>query len=47
MPAPRCVATEQEQRIRRAFGERRLEDLPTPLRVVATEARSGANVVGA
>ncbi|MBL8342544.1 MAG: patatin-like phospholipase family protein [Rubrivivax sp.] len=34
-----------EQRIRRAFGEQRLEDLPTPLRVVATEARSGERVV--
>lgn len=37
----RCI----EERIRRAFGERRLEDLPTPLRVVATEARSGERVV--
>jgi NTE family protein len=34
-----------EQRIRRAFGDRQLEDLPTPLRVVATEARSGERVV--
>jgi NTE family protein len=34
-----------EQRIRRAFGSRRLEDLPTPLRVVATDARSGERVV--
>lgn len=33
------------ERIRRAFGDRRLEDLPTPLRVVATEARSGERVV--
>jgi NTE family protein len=33
------------QRIRRAFGDWRLEDLPTPLRVVATEARSGERVV--
>jgi NTE family protein len=34
-----------EQRIRRVFGARRLEDLPTPLRVVATEAASGERVV--
>jgi NTE family protein len=34
-----------EQRIRSAFGNCRLEDLPTPLRVVATEARSGERVV--
>jgi NTE family protein len=34
-----------EQRIRSAFGTRQLEDLPTPLRVVATEARSGERVV--
>lgn len=34
-----------EQRIRSAFGSRRLEHLPTPLRVVATEARSGERVV--
>lgn len=34
-----------EQRIRSAFGTWRLEDLPTPLRVVATEARSGERVV--
>jgi NTE family protein len=34
-----------EHRIRRAFGNRQLEDLPTPLRVVATEARSGERVV--
>jgi NTE family protein len=33
------------QRIQRAFGTRRLEHLPTPLRVVATEAASGARVV--
>ncbi|HEY6512418.1 MAG TPA: patatin-like phospholipase family protein [Burkholderiaceae bacterium] len=33
------------QRINRAFGDRLLEDLPTPLRVVATEARSGERVV--
>jgi len=33
------------QRIASAFGDRRLEDLPTPLRVVATEARSGERVV--
>ncbi len=33
------------ERIQRAFGDRRLEDLPTPLRVVATEARSGERVV--
>lgn len=37
----RCI----EQRISRAFGDRRLEDLPTPLRVVATDARSGERVV--
>jgi NTE family protein len=29
------------KRIRHLFGERRLEDLPTPMRVVATEAASG------
>lgn len=34
-----------EQRIRSAFGTWKLEDLPTPLRVVATEARSGERVV--
>jgi NTE family protein len=34
-----------EQRIRSAFGTWRLEALPTPLRVVATEARSGERVV--
>jgi NTE family protein len=34
-----------EQRIRRAFGTWKVEDLPTPLRVVATEARSGERVV--
>jgi NTE family protein len=34
-----------EQRIRRAFGNWQLEDLPTPLRVVATDARSGERVV--
>jgi NTE family protein len=34
-----------EQRIHRAFGTRRIEDLPTPLRVVATEAASGERVV--
>ena len=34
-----------EQRIRSAFGTWQLEDLPTPLRVVATEARSGERVV--
>ena len=34
-----------EQRIRSAFGDCRLEDLPTPLRVVATEARNGERVV--
>lgn len=34
-----------EQRIRRAFGDWRLEELHTPLRVVATEARSGERVV--
>jgi NTE family protein len=34
-----------EQRIRSAFGNRKLEDLPTPLRVVATEAQSGERVV--
>ena len=33
------------QRIHCAFGDRRLEDLPTPLRVVATEAASGERVV--
>jgi len=33
------------QRITRAFGDHRLEDLPTPLRGVATEARSGERVV--
>jgi NTE family protein len=33
------------QRIQRAFGDRRIEDLPTPLRVVATEAASGERVV--
>ena len=34
-----------EQRLRLAFGAQRLEDLPTPLRVVATEAGSGDRVV--
>jgi NTE family protein len=34
-----------EQRIRSAFGTWQLQDLPTPLRVVATEARSGERVV--
>lgn len=34
-----------EQRIRSAFGSRQLEDLPTPLRVVATEAGTGERVV--
>jgi NTE family protein len=33
------------QRIQRAFGAHRLEHLATPLRVVATEAASGARVV--
>lgn len=33
------------QRIQRAFGDRRIEDLPTPLRVVSTEAASGERVV--
>ncbi|MBE7416588.1 MAG: patatin-like phospholipase family protein [Ideonella sp.] len=33
------------QRLRQAFGERRLEELPLPLRVVATEAASGERVV--
>ena len=33
------------QRIHHAFGDRMLEDLPTPLRVVATEAASGERVV--
>lgn len=33
------------QRIHHAFGDWRLEDLPTPLRVVATEAASGERVV--
>ena len=33
------------QRIKRAFGDWQLEDLPTPLRVVATDARSGERVV--
>jgi NTE family protein len=33
------------QRIRRAFGDWRLEDLPIPLRVVATDASSGERVV--
>lgn len=32
------------QRLARAFGELRIEDLPIPLRVVATEAASGAPV---
>jgi NTE family protein len=32
-------------RIAQAFGDARLEDLPTPLRVVATEAASGHSVV--
>lgn len=34
-----------EKRLCLAFGTRRLEDLPTPLRVVATEAGSGERVV--
>lgn len=34
-----------EQRIRKAFGARKLEDLPTLLRIVATEAKSGERVV--
>lgn len=34
-----------EQRIRSAFGSRQLEDLPTPLRMVATEAGTGERVV--
>lgn len=33
------------QRITRAFGTRRLEDLPTPMRVVATAADTGCSVV--
>ncbi len=33
------------QRIAQAFGERRIEELPTPLRVVATDALSGERVV--
>lgn len=33
------------QRISRAFGERRLEELKTPLRVVATDAQTGDAVV--
>ena len=33
------------QRIQRAFGDRQLEDLPIPLRIVATEASSGERVV--
>ncbi len=33
------------ERIQLAFGDKRLEDLPTPLRVVATEATSGHSVV--
>jgi NTE family protein len=33
------------QRIQRAFADWRLEELPTPLRVVATDARSGQRVV--
>jgi len=33
------------QRLLAAFGDRRIEDLPTPLRVVATEAGSGERVV--
>jgi len=33
------------QSIERAFGARQLEELPIPLRVVATDARSGARVV--
>lgn len=33
------------QRIEQAFGGRRIEDLPTPLRVVATDAQSGQRVV--
>lgn len=33
------------QRIRRAFGDWQLEDLPIPLRIVATEASTGARVV--
>lgn len=33
------------ERITRAFGNRQLQDLPTPLRVVATDAASGQAVV--
>lgn len=33
------------ERIRRAFGDARLEQLPTPLRVAATEAATGAPVL--
>lgn len=33
------------QRVARAFGERRIEELPTPLRVAATDAATGAPVV--
>jgi len=33
------------QRIAQAFGDARLEDLPTPLRVVATDAASGHGIV--
>jgi NTE family protein len=33
------------ERITRAFGERQLQELPTPLRVVATDAASGQAVV--
>jgi NTE family protein len=33
------------QRIEQAFGPRRIEELPTPLRVVATDAQSGQRVV--
>lgn len=33
------------ERLRQAFGDQRLEDLATPLQVVATDARSGASVL--
>lgn len=32
-------------RVRKAFGERRVEDLPTPLRIAATDAATGRSVV--
>ncbi len=34
-----------EERLQRAFGDRRLEDLPLPLRVTATDAATGDTVV--